>query len=62
MWKIKDNTVVGGDKVVTPYGTLIFERVHYTDDSVIADYFKNKVGKTVTEVTDATESLPTSKE
>ncbi len=52
-YKIKDNSVIGGDKVSTPYfGELIFERIHITDDKEIADYFRKKCRYTVTEIPD----------
>ena len=54
-YKITDNCVVGGDKVTTPFGSLIFERIHITNDSRIADYFRNKVGYTVTEIAEDSE-------
>lgn len=49
MYKIKDNSVIGGDKVITPFGELTFERTYETDDSRIANYFRDKIGYTVTE-------------
>ena len=49
MFVIKDEGVIGGDKVCTPFGELIFKRVHETDDPKIADYFRNKTGWSVTE-------------
>ena len=51
-YKIKDNCVIGGDKVVTPFGELTFKRVFETNDPKIADYFRNKTGYTVTEDAD----------
>ena len=54
-YKIKDNMVIGGDKDVTPFGNLIFERIHITNDSRIADYFRNKTGYTVTEIAEDSE-------
>ncbi len=50
MYKIKDNCVVGGDKVHSPFGDLLFERVCITDNKKIADYFASKVTFTVTEI------------
>ena len=50
MYRIKDNTVIGGDKVVTPFGELLFERIFVTDNADIADYFKSHIGYTVTEI------------
>ncbi|MBR1372833.1 hypothetical protein IJ556_00085 [bacterium] len=49
MYIIRDNNVVGGDKVVTPFGELTFKRTFETDDSEIAAYFRNNTGFTVTE-------------
>ena len=51
-YKITDNLVIGGDKVCTPFGELTFKRVHETNDPKIANYFRNKIGYTVTEVTE----------
>lgn len=48
-YTIKDNLVIGGDKVVTPFGELAFQRTFVTYDSAIANYFRNKEGYTVTE-------------
>lgn len=50
MWKIKDENTIGGGKCVTPFGYISFETICYTDDEKIADYFKNKIGYTVTEI------------
>lgn len=52
MFVIKDECVIGGDKVVTPFGELTFKRVYETNDERIAEYFRNKTGYTVTEDAD----------
>ena len=49
MYVIKDECVIGGDKVVTPFGELTFKRICETNDERIAEYFRNKTGYTVTE-------------
>ena len=49
MYVIKDECVIGGDKVCTPFGDLTFKRVCETNDPKIADYFRNKTGWSVTE-------------
>lgn len=45
--KIKDESVIGGDKETTPIGILLFERIHITDNPAVARYFKGKVGYSV---------------
>lgn len=53
MYIIKDNCVIGGDKVVTPFGELTFNRTFETDDPAIAAYFSNHIGYTVTQTDEA---------
>lgn len=55
MYVVKDECVIGGDKVCTPFGELTFKRVYETNDERIAEYFRNKTGYTVTEVTEDSE-------
>lgn len=50
MFKITDENVIGGNKIVTPYGSLQFETVLLTDDEKIANYFKNKIGYAVSKI------------
>lgn len=57
MWKIKDNNVIGGDKVTTPFGSLIFERIHVTEDAKIAEYFSKKHAFSVTEIAEDDNSV-----
>lgn len=59
MYKIRDCGVIGGDKVTTPLDKdACFERVCFTNDSEIADYFKKyQQGRFV--VTEVSELEPT---
>lgn len=49
-WVITDETVIGGNKCVTPFGDICFRTIHETEDEKVADYFRKKVGYLVTEV------------
>lgn len=53
MWKITNTNTIDGDKVVTPFGYVMFETVAFTDDSKLAEYFKNHIGFKVEEVVKA---------
>lgn len=50
MFRIEDTTVIGGNKVVTPFGELSFMRIHETEDPKVADYFRDRIGFTVIEI------------
>lgn len=49
-WIITDNSVIGGNKHVTPFGEIIFLTEHETEDERVANYFKDKVDYSVFEV------------
>lgn len=55
MFVIKDECVIGGDKVATPFGELTFKRVFETTNTGIAEYFRNRTGFSVTEKSEDSE-------
>lgn len=50
MYRITNETVIGGNKVVTPFGELVFTTTYETEDAKVANYFRDRIGFTVIEV------------
>ena len=49
-WIIKDESVIGGDKCVTPFGDIFFQTIHETEDERVANYFRERPNYSVREV------------